>query len=282
MRVAPRHWHNETWVCSLRGHVIPASQVTQLDEGDRQLGVDLRDGTRHSRCLRCDSWIETLAPDAEQARWKTMPGLAELPLPRRGKVLQDAIFLRVIACNKGLHALVFGLLALALATLELKLGALKAGARDLEATLTSALDSAGRNPARQAIASGAHRVLRMDPHELNVLLGLAVVYFVIESVEAVGLWKEKRWAEYLTAVATAGFLPLELHELFARVTAPRVGALVVNVAMLVWLVVNKHLFGVRGGERTLHEHASWQDILGTLAPASGRAANPGQLVNRAT
>jgi uncharacterized membrane protein (DUF2068 family) len=81
----------------------------------------------------------------------------------------------------------------------------------------------------------------------------AIVYSVVEGVEAVGLWLEKRWAEYLTAVATAGFLPFEVHELTKRVTVLRVTALVVNVAILVWLVRRKRLFGVRGGERAVEQ-----------------------------
>jgi uncharacterized membrane protein (DUF2068 family) len=75
---------------------------------------------------------------------------------------------------------------------------------------------------------------------------------VIEGVEAVGLWRERRWAEYLTAIATAGFLPFEIDELAKRVTILRVGALVVNLAILIWLVYRKRLFGVRGGAKAEH------------------------------
>jgi uncharacterized membrane protein (DUF2068 family) len=47
---------------------------------------------------------------------------------------------------------------------------------------------------------------------------------------------EKVWAEYLTAIITASFLPLEIFELTHRVTSIRVGLFVVNVAVLVYLV----------------------------------------------
>ena len=76
-----------------------------------------------------------------------------------------------------------------------------------------------------------------------------------------GLWKERRWAEYLTVVATAGFLPFEIRELFDRVSVFRVGALVVNVVILVYLVWAKRLFGVRGGPQSLHEQIDWRAVL---------------------
>jgi len=82
--------------------------------------------------------------------------------------------------------------------------------------------------------------------------------------------KGRRWAEYLTAVATAGFLPLEINELLDRVTILRVLALVHHVAILVWLVWNKHLFGLQGGEATLIEATDWSEILESPTPASGR------------
>ena len=86
-------------------------------------------------------------------------------------------------------------------------------------------------------------------------------YAVIESTEAVGLWRERRWAEYLTVVATAGFLPFEIRELLERVTPLRVAAIVVNLAILVYLVYAKRLFGVRGGAAALERQVDWEAIL---------------------
>ncbi len=67
----------------------------------------------------------------------------------------------------------------------------------------------------------------------------------------VGLWYGRRWAEYLTFVATTVLLPLEVYELTTRITALKVTALVVNVAIVVYLLLAKRLFGLRGGEGAL-------------------------------
>nr|WP_281376422.1 DUF2127 domain-containing protein [Actinomycetospora corticicola] len=81
-----------------------------------------------------------------------------------------------------------------------------------------------------------------------VLVGVALgAYALLEGVEALGLWWGRRWAEYLTLVATSVLLVPEIYELSVRVTPTKVIALVVNVAVVVYLLVAKRLFGLRGG-----------------------------------
>jgi uncharacterized membrane protein (DUF2068 family) len=80
------------------------------------------------------------------------------------------------------------------------------------------------------------------------LTGVALTaYALLEGVEAVGLWRAKRWAEYLTFVATALLLPLEVYEIAHKPTALKAVTLVINLAIVAYLVFAKRLFGVRGG-----------------------------------
>lgn len=271
MRLVPRHWHMETWVCSMRGHATPAASARRIDRDDRRLAVDCGDGTRLVRCLRCDSWVEVVPPADPNVRWETLPPVEELPLPRRGKPLADAVLLRLIALSRAFHAVVFGLLAVAVTVIELKLPLWRGSLRTFSHQIDGLAERTGPDAGRDWLASALHRALRVNSHTLMILLVTATVYCVVEATEAVGLWRERRWAEYLTVVATVGFLPFEVHELIDRVTALRVIALVVNVAILAWLVWNKHLFGIRGGEATLHEHTDWNDIIARSDPARGRA-----------
>ncbi len=57
----------------------------------------------------------------------------------------------------------------------------------------------------------------------------------------------KRWGEYFAAVATAIFLPYEIHDIIDKVTALRVGFFALNVAAVVYLLWTKRLFGIGGG-----------------------------------
>lgn len=272
MRLVPKAWSNETWICSIRGHVAPAARVLHVRPEDRALGVAIGpEGDRLARCLRCDAWVASPAPDAGgDGVTPVLPPIEGLPRPRRGQVLQDAVTLRLIAIIKGLHALAFGLLSVALAVLVFKLPGLQAGSRRLEDQMRTAMGETGPGPSRDRLVELLHRVVGLDRNVLAILLVTAVVYFVLETIETVGLWKERRWAEYLTVLATAGFLPFELRELGERVTFLRLAALVVNLAILVWLIWVKRLFGIRGGEAALRDSTDWDAIVAAPLPVPGR------------
>ena len=58
----------------------------------------------------------------------------------------------------------------------------------------------------------------------------------IALTEGVGLLLEKVWAEYLTLILTISFLPWELYELARRPSWMRLGLLLINLAVLWYLV----------------------------------------------
>jgi uncharacterized membrane protein (DUF2068 family) len=76
----------------------------------------------------------------------------------------------------------------------------------------------------------------LDARRLKELSIGTFAYAGLFLVEGTGLALCKRWAEYLTVIATASFLPLEIYELVRRLTVPRAAALVLNLAILLYLV----------------------------------------------
>jgi hypothetical protein len=50
-------------------------------------------------------------------------------------------------------------------------------------------------------------------------------------------------------VATSVFLPYEVYDLTVKITWLRVGALLINLVLVAYLVWSKRLFGARGGKR---------------------------------
>ena len=85
---------------------------------------------------------------------------------------------------------------------------------------------------------------------LDVALGLlAAGYGMLQVIEGIGLWGGWRWAEYLAAIATSVFVPLEVYELVDHPTVFKGGALLVNLVAVAYLVFKGRLFGIRGGHR---------------------------------
>ncbi|MFI7537064.1 DUF2127 domain-containing protein [Streptosporangium sp. NPDC049376] len=114
------------------------------------------------------------------------------------------------------------------------------------------LGQAGLDVQHSRVLSWIQDALGASETTLRWITVALVAYAAVELVEAVGLWLLKRWGEYFAFVATGVFLPLEIHELTQRVTPLRLGALLVNLALLGYLVWTKRLFGLRGG-RTAYE-----------------------------
>ena len=75
-------------------------------------------------------------------------------------------------------------------------------------------------------------------------------------------------------VATSIFLPLEIYELSEKVTALRVGAFVLNLAAVVYLLLSKRLFGLRGGHQAYLAEQHEASLLEVHRVRRGRRAGP--------
>jgi uncharacterized membrane protein (DUF2068 family) len=261
----------ETLVCGIYGHVAPAASVARLGPEHGRLGLDVAPERRLSRCLRCDAWIEA-PPPAAPAR-ETLPPVVALEVPRRGRRLREALILRLIAVERAVHAVLFAMLAAALLWLDARLPALRAQASTLLDALLAALSQSGPNASRHFLTRQLARFLHLERHTVTLFALTAAAYAVVEGLEAVGLWRERRWAAYLTALATAGFLPFEIMELARGVSPLRVAALAANLAILAYLLVRERLFGIRGGARA--RSADTIDRQALFGDGGDGAAGPG-------
>jgi uncharacterized membrane protein (DUF2068 family) len=91
--------------------------------------------------------------------------------------------------------------------------------------------------------SGERRLLEhLLAHTLNLprerleLVALAAfAYAALFAVEGAGLWLGRRWAEYLTLVASLSLVPIELVELARHPGSGVVSALILNLAVAAYL-----------------------------------------------
>lgn len=240
-RFRPR-FHYELLVCGLRGHVLVGTDAAELRPQDAMIAREY-DGTRFYRCLRCDAWLAL--PPPQKPRRPFPPNREQIRLPTRGKALRDKVVLRLIAVDRALHFLILG----SLATLAFVLASHRAQIVHL-VDRVNILFFGTQNGSPGHTNGLTHEIERLAT--LNVttfhLIGVAAAaYAVLEGAEALGLWLQRRWAEYLTFLATTIFVPYEVYELAERITTIRVGAFVINVAILLYLLLAKRLFGLRGG-----------------------------------
>jgi uncharacterized membrane protein (DUF2068 family) len=70
----------------------------------------------------------------------------------------------------------------------------------------------------------------------------AMLYAALEGTEGIGLAMRRRWAEYLTVIATGILIPFELYEVVAHPSLFKVGALALNLAVVGYLAYRKRLF----------------------------------------
>ena len=77
---------------------------------------------------------------------------------------------------------------------------------------------------------------------ITLLAISAMAYAALEATEGVGLAMRRRWAEYLTVIATGILIPYEAYEVIMHPTLFKVGALLLNLAVVGYLAYRKRLF----------------------------------------
>ena len=77
----------------------------------------------------------------------------------------------------------------------------------------------------------------IDHRRLRELGVGTFVYAAVFLVEGTGLILRKRWAEYLTSIVTASFIPLEIYEMVHKASVFKALGIAVNVAVVAYLVV---------------------------------------------
>ncbi|MEW2435808.1 DUF2127 domain-containing protein [Streptomyces caniferus] len=232
--------------CGLHGHQLAGTDAARVRAEDALLVREPADGLRWHRCLRCDAWLPLRPPRHPDREFP--PSRGEIALPPRGKPLRDRYVLRLIALDRLLHFLVLGVLAVGVLVFADERARLRAPFYRVMDDLQTGIGGPGGS-AGHGLLGELSRAFAVQSATLWRLGLILAGYALLEGVEAVGLWFTKRWAEYLTFVATTLLLVPELYELTGRVTPLKIITLLINIVVVVYLLVAKRLFGLRGGGR---------------------------------
>lgn len=146
---------------------------------------------------------------------------------------EPGLFLKVIIWERILKGLLLLVLAIGLANSLHK---------DFGAIVNHLVRSANLDTDNRYIAMAIRKVAHIKPGQmLEVSIGV-FLYSMLCLIEALGLHLRRRWAEYLTAFATAAFIPFEVYEIAKSVTFFRTGAFILNIIIVVYLIRSKELF----------------------------------------
>ena len=131
----------------------------------------------------------------------------------------------------GVFKLLIGLLLALVAT-----GVLAFVHQDVAAIVEHWVSRLHLDPESRSIAALLEQLDLVEDRHLQVLSGVTFAYAGLQLTEGVGLLMKKRWAEYLTVIATASLIPIEIYEVIIHFNWWKLILLIVNVG-IVWFLI---------------------------------------------
>jgi uncharacterized membrane protein (DUF2068 family) len=243
--------------CARHGHATYAPAEPELAG---RLRTDTPAGQAW-RCLRCGDFVPGEPAGSGPAD--------HAPVVLRGRALRDATVLRLFAVERWLRAVVLALLGVAVLRFESAQTSLQQLFAQILPAAKPLADVLNVDLEHSPTVSRIQSLLGASPGTLTWVAVALFAYAAIQVAEGVGLWSLRRWGEYLAVIATSAFLPLEVYELTEKITWLRVTAFVVNLALVVYLVASKRLFGVRGGLAAYERERASTSLLEVETAAAG-------------
>ena len=248
--------------CGRHGHETFAPDEPELHD---RLHVSTPAGEAW-RCLRCGDFVigePKMSGPADSA--------PEVP---RGRLLRDRTIMRLLAAERVIRGLALYLVAFLIIRFRGHEQELKDTFNNDVTLFRPVAEQLGWSLDDSKIVRGISRVFEFTPVTLTWITVGVIAYGTLQLVESYGLWTMRRWGEYLTVVATSVFLPWEIYEVTEKITVIRVGALVINIAAVIWLLWSKRLFGIRGGGAAYHAEHSAESLLTVERAAVFEANEP--------
>jgi uncharacterized membrane protein (DUF2068 family) len=254
--------------CAIRPHVRYAPAEPEVR---RQLRADTAAGEAW-QCLRCATFVPGPAELAGPA--------ADAPRVRRDGEIRSALILRLFAVERFARALVFGFIAFGIWRFKYSRQSIERTfhhdypeVRDLLHGLGYNINSSG------GLVGLIQHTFALDQRTLTWLALAAVGYAALEIAEGIGLWLLRRWGEYFAMVATSVLIPYEIYELAAKVTPLRLVAFGINVALVIYLVLSKRLFGARGGKAAYEARLRSESLMQAAVTAAAADTGRGEAVS---
>ena len=123
-------------------------------------------------------------------------------------------------------------------------GALKLLHKDVAGAVEHWVELLRLDPNNHYIDIALEKASNFTPDKIKQLGLGSMIYAGLFLTEGIGLWLEKRWAEWLTVVITSSLIPIEIYEIYRYPTAIKTAVLLINIAIVAYL-----FYRIRGKRR---------------------------------
>lgn len=123
-----------------------------------------------------------------------------------------------------------------IALLAVGFGVLKFLHKDMAAEMGTWIDYLRVDPQNHFVQKLLEKAGLLNDKRIKELSAGTFAYAALFLTEGTGLAFRKRWAEYFTIITTASLLPFEIYEIVEKVSAVRILLLLVNIAVVIYLI----------------------------------------------
>jgi len=139
----------------------------------------------------------------------------------------DSRLLRLIALFKLLKAILL---------IAVGVSALKLLHKDVASVVERWVAILGLDPGKQYVARALEKAANLTPNKIKGLGIVSFFYAGLFLTEGIGLWLQKRWAEWFTVIITSTLVPVEVYEIHRHPSPMKILVLVINVAVVGYLL----------------------------------------------
>ncbi len=115
-------------------------------------------------------------------------------------------------------------------------GALRLVHTDVTSFLEKWVARFGLDPGSRYVGRIILKAAALTPNKIKDLAVGSFIYAGLFLTEGVGLWLVKRWAVWFSIIITSSLLPVEVHEIYRHPTSAKVLVLVINIAVVGFLL----------------------------------------------
>jgi len=130
------------------------------------------------------------------------------------------------------------------------MGALHLLHKDMASVLEHWVRMLGLDPGNRYVDRALQKVANLTPNKIKSFGVVSFIYAALFLTEGIGLWLVKRWAEWFSVIITSSLVPFEIYEIYRHPTVLKFFALLVNIAVVVYLVyrIRTDDAAARGGQ----------------------------------